>query len=75
MAKRKQKKVRLSKNVSVKCPFCGKINKIPTPEGALYKLNCKKCKQDLEVPKSQCCLLCAYANKKCIPSLKMSGQL
>jgi hypothetical protein len=59
-------KLRLPKSVFVKCPHCGKKGKIPIEVNKSYhKVECPKCKTDIHSPRMQCCVICAFSNKKC----------
>lgn len=67
----RKKKLKIPKSTTIKCPKCGKRSRIKVPEeDGLYHYDCKKCKHKLEIPASQCCLICAYTNKKCSPVLQ-----
>ena len=62
--------VRIPKSAVIKCPKCGKNSRLKMPDESLYYFECKKCKNKLDVPQSQCCMLCAYGNTECAPVLK-----
>ena len=66
----RKKKLKIPKSVMIKCPKCGKRSRAQIPEGScLYFYKCKKCKHKLEIPASQCCIICAYSKKECPPVL------
>ena len=51
---------------NLKCPFCGNIMKVEIPQNrCLIILKCKKCQKFIETPKGECCVICAYSDKKC----------
>jgi len=71
---RKKTTIRIPKNAKIKCPNCGKNTLIKMPKEALFHFKCKKCKKEIEVPQSQCCMLCAYGNTPCMPELLRTAQ-
>jgi len=67
----RKKKLKIPKSALIKCPHCSKRSRVPVSENdGLYHYECKKCKHKLEIPASQCCLICAYSNKECALTLK-----
>ncbi|MFC1686002.1 GDCCVxC domain-containing (seleno)protein [Nanoarchaeota archaeon] len=71
----RKKKLKIPKSCMIKCSDCGKRSRVKVPENeGLYHYECKKCKKKLEIPASQCCLICAYSNKRCVPSLKRQSE-
>lgn len=51
---------------NLKCPFCGYIMKAEIPEDrCLAFLKCEKCQKLIKTPNSECCVICAYSDKKC----------
>lgn len=66
----RKKVVKIPKTATIKCPHCGKGNRVPVSENEnIYFLECKKCRQRIETPQSKCCLVCAFSKKKCPASL------
>lgn len=67
----RKKKIKIPKSSIVTCPKCSKRSRVKIPEdNCLFYYECKKCKHKLEVPASQCCIICAYSNKECAPVIK-----
>lgn len=55
-----------SKTANLKCPFCGYIQKVKIPQtGCLVFHKCEKCQKLITTPKSKCCVICAYSDRKC----------
>jgi ribosomal protein S27E len=68
----KKRVVRIPNSVKIKCPSCGKNNQIPFSKESVFKMECKKCKQEITTPIMHCCLICAYAKgKKCYTQLML----
>ena len=66
----KKSHIKIPKTVLIKCPFCGKRNRIKTSiERQIYFIECKGCKKKIQTPITRCCLICAFSNKKCPSSL------
>lgn len=63
----RKKIIKIPSSYLVKCPTCGKNNRIKVLnlQQSFQKFECKKCKNTISAPISQCCVLCAYSNKKC----------
>ncbi|UZE93670.1 MAG: hypothetical protein IB618_02775 [Candidatus Pacearchaeota archaeon] len=62
--------MKIPKTVTIKCPFCGKGNRIyVSSEKGIYSIECKKCKKKVETPQAKCCLVCAFSNRRCPSSL------
>ncbi|MEM2956483.1 MAG: GDCCVxC domain-containing (seleno)protein [Candidatus Pacearchaeota archaeon] len=66
--------IKIPKSVKIKCPHCGKKNLIKMPKENIYFFECKKCKNKIETPQSQCCILCAYSNSRCYNELIRTAQ-
>jgi len=51
---------------NIKCPDCGYIQKIEIPERkCLPFYKCEGCQKIVPAPKENCCVICAYSDKKC----------
>jgi len=67
----RKRKLKIPKSAMIKCPSCGKRSRIKISENeSVYFYECKKCKNKLNTPASQCCIICAYTDKKCPPALR-----
>jgi uncharacterized Zn finger protein len=54
-----------------KCPKCGNTEKVEVPKDVclpFYK--CSHCGELISAPEDSCCVICAYADKKCPVSTK-----
>ena len=62
----------LNKNLAnLKCPHCGHIKEIEIPQNkCLVFLECERCKKLITTPEGECCVICAYSDKKCPISFK-----
>ena len=66
--------VRIPKSASLKCPHCLKISRVKVPnDSSLFNFKCKKCKNDVETPESNCCIICAFSDKKCGAALRVEA--
>ncbi|MEK6888881.1 MAG: hypothetical protein AABW80_02115 [Nanoarchaeota archaeon] len=72
----RKKVLKLAKTAKIKCPNCEKIciRKVPLDSSPMY-FDCDKCNQRINAPITQCCVICAYTNKKCINALKMEAKI
>ena len=53
------------------CPKCGHVGGIEVPpDNSLQAYRCKRCGELVTTPKGQCCIICAYTNKRCPVSEK-----
>ncbi len=51
---------------NLKCPHCGHIMKAEIPQkGCLVFHKCEKCQEMILTPENECCVICAYSDKKC----------
>lgn len=51
---------------NLKCPHCGHMMKVEIPQnGCLVFWKCEKCQKLITTPKGECCVICAYSDKKC----------
>ena len=68
--------LRLSKTAKIKCPKCSafSVRKVPEDSSPGF-FDCDKCNSRIVAPVTQCCVICAYTNKKCINSLKMEAKV
>jgi hypothetical protein len=56
---------------NLKCPHCGHIQEVEIPENkCLAFLKCKDCEKIISAPNSECCVICAYSDKKCFSKRK-----
>jgi hypothetical protein len=72
----RKKILRISKIASIKCVKCNAISRRKVPEDSSPGFfDCDKCNERINVPVTQCCVICAFTNKKCVPSLKMEAKI
>jgi len=70
------RKLKIAASATFTCPTCHKNSRIKVPEkGTLYIFECKKCKSAIETHPSKCCIICAYTNKKCTPSVELHNNM
>lgn len=51
---------------NLECPYCGYIMEVEIPQkGCLVFWKCQKCQKLITTPKGECCVICAYSDKKC----------
>lgn len=56
----------LTMKAKMKCPKCGFEEDIEVPEKACLQFwKCKSCGEMVSAPKNECCVVCAYSDKKC----------
>ena len=72
----RRKILRISKTAKIKCNICLELSvrKVPEDSSPGY-FDCDKCGAHITVPVTQCCVICAFTNKKCVPSLKMEARI
>ena len=74
MAKKRIQKI--PKNVLLKCPHCSEKSKaIVSIENCPQIYVCPKCSQEVRNPVTQCCIICAFSDKKCPRTLFMEAQV
>jgi hypothetical protein len=58
--------IKIPNSFKIHCPNCGKNNQYPFTKESVFKIECKnsKCKQIIETPIMQCCLICAFGKGK-----------
>lgn len=62
--------LKIPKTVTIKCPFCEKNTRFKVEvNSGIQSIECNKCKQIINTPASQCCVICAFSDKKCPYSL------
>lgn len=68
--------LRIAKIATITCINCGAKSKrrVPLDSSPQY-FDCDKCGKRILTPVSKCCVICAFTNKKCIPSLKMEAKI
>ena len=72
MAKKRFEKV--PKNVMLNCPNCsGRQRLAVSLESSPQNYICKNCEQEIQTPKTQCCVVCAFSGKRCPYSVKMNA--
>lgn len=73
---RRKRFIKISEKATLTCPNCSKNTRIKIPEDRiLSSFECKKCKQVILTPVTKCCVICAFSNKKCAPSLIMEAKM
>ncbi|MDO8517446.1 MAG: hypothetical protein Q7S33_04970 [Nanoarchaeota archaeon] len=65
---------KIPKAVIIKCPHCSEKTKIKISQEGVFSLDCKKCKQKISTPITQCCIICAFSDKKCPRSLMIEAR-
>ena len=51
---------------NLKCPYCGYMMEVEIPQkGCLVFWKCEKCQKLITTPEDECCVICAYSDKKC----------
>ena len=67
---------KIPKNVMLKCPHCSDRSKaIVSIENCPQNFVCPKCLQEVRNPVTQCCVICAFSNKKCPRILFMEARV
>ena len=73
---RKKSTIKIPKSVLLKCPHCLEKSKaIVDIESCPQSFKCPKCNQEVKTPITQCCVICAFSNKKCPRSLYMEAKV
>ncbi|HIH33619.1 MAG TPA: hypothetical protein HA227_05225 [Candidatus Diapherotrites archaeon] len=50
----------------LKCPKCGFEQELEIPESScLQFFKCENCGELISAPNGECCVICAFSNKKC----------
>jgi len=71
----KKRFLNVPKRIDVKCPNCDKINRLDVPqEGIINSFECKECKNNVKTPITQCCIICAFSDKKCPLNSKIEAK-
>ena len=74
MAKKRIQKI--PKSVLLQCPHCKvKSKAIVSIDNCPQSFICPKCEQPVINPITQCCVICAYSNKKCPRTLYMEAKV
>lgn len=62
--------IKIPKNAKIKCPVCSTVSlrRVPLDSSPQY-FDCDKCKSRTQAPMTGCCIICAFTNKKCVPTL------
>lgn len=74
MAKKKIQKI--PKTAMLQCPHCSKKSKaLVSIDNCPQSFVCPKCNLEVKNPITQCCVICAYSNKKCPRTLYMNAKV
>jgi hypothetical protein len=74
MAKKRIQKI--PKLVNIKCPFCDYKMRLNVPiDRSIQSTECKSCEQLIRTPLTQCCVVCAFSDKKCPSTLIIEAKL
>ncbi len=74
MAKKRIQKI--PKHVLLKCPSCSAKSKaIVSVENSPQLYICPKCNVEVRNPLTQCCVICAFSDKKCPRTLFMEARV
>jgi ssDNA-binding Zn-finger/Zn-ribbon topoisomerase 1 len=66
---------KIPSRVNVKCPKCGKNNRLEVPRDRLVNfLQCKHCKEITTTPFASCCIVCAFSKYKCPTNLLIEAK-
>lgn len=66
--------IKIPKSAKIKCPHCNKNNQVPYTKEGVFALECRQCKNKIETPIMQCCLVCTYSGKKCYTQLMLEAR-
>jgi len=68
--------VRIPENAKIKCIHCSAVSlrKVPIDSSPQY-FDCDKCGKRTQAPITACCVICAYTDKKCVPSLLLEAKI
>ncbi len=71
----KKRVAKIAKNAKIKCPSCGAVSlrKVPLDSSPQY-FDCDKCGKRIQTPITGCCIICAFTDKKCVPSTLMEAR-
>ena len=71
---RKKTTIKVPKVVILRCPNCSKTQRIAVSlESSPQSFICKECESEVKTPLTQCCVVCAFSNKRCPYSVKMNA--
>lgn len=74
MARKRIQKI--PKEITLTCPFCGNKNKAKVSIDLCPQMfTCPKCEKEVRTPLTQCCVLCAFSNKRCPRTLYMEAKV
>ena len=66
---------KIPSKVTVKCPKCGKNNRLNVPQDRILNFfQCTSCKEITTTPIASCCIVCAFTKKKCPINLKIEAR-
>ena len=65
----------IPENAKIRCPNCNTVSlrKVPIDSSPQY-FDCDKCGNHIKTPITSCCIICAFTNKKCVPTLLMQAR-
>jgi hypothetical protein len=73
---RRKTTVKISKTAIIKCSNCGEKSKRKVPlDASPQYFDCDKCNFRMQTPINACCIICAFTNTKCAPSLLMEAKM
>jgi hypothetical protein len=71
----KKRFIKIPKRIDVKCYDCDYINRLEVPENdTIHQFECKNCKKIIRAPVTQCCIICAFTDKKCSLNSKIEAR-
>jgi phage FluMu protein Com len=66
--------LKIAKRVKLKCPKCSEMTQLEVPEdGSPQFFECSKCSEKIKTPLMQCCVICAFSDKRCSRSSIMEA--
>ncbi|MBS3089768.1 hypothetical protein J4461_02690 [Candidatus Pacearchaeota archaeon] len=72
---RKKQFIKIPSLANIKCQHCGKKSRRKVPEDSSPPyFDCDKCGKRTSTPVTSCCIICAFTNTKCVPSLVMEAK-
>ena len=70
----RRKYVKIPKRIELKCPHCTSSSRVNLEKDtSLPYFDCSKCEKRIITPLAQCCVVCAFSNKKCPAALRMEA--
>jgi len=65
---------KIPKAVIIKCPHCSANFRVKNNSEGVFSVECRKCKQKILTPITQCCIICAFSDKRCSNSLLIEAK-